>query len=100
VMKTRKDRKVRHPIPDTCSVCRKTKQTEIRKKNIPCWQCAQRSAMHAFRLVSSLNTEGRPEHRVRPARFVCHGDGSPHDISSICFAQENWNMWPGTHSDK
>jgi hypothetical protein len=35
-----------------------------------------------------------------PARFLCHGNGSPDEILSICLAQENREMYPQTHSGK
>jgi hypothetical protein len=35
-----------------------------------------------------------------PARFLCLGNGSAGDILSICFAQENREMYPWTHSGR
>jgi hypothetical protein len=32
--------------------------------------------------------------------FLCHGNGSPEEILSICLAQENWQMYPWTHPGK
>jgi hypothetical protein len=32
--------------------------------------------------------------------FLCHGNGSPDEILSICLAQENRRMYPVNHSDK
>jgi hypothetical protein len=35
-----------------------------------------------------------------PARFLCHGNGSPDKTLSICLSQENQEMNPQTHSCK
>jgi hypothetical protein len=35
-----------------------------------------------------------------PARFLCHGNGLPDMVVSVCLAQENWEMYPGTHFGK
>jgi hypothetical protein len=32
--------------------------------------------------------------------FLCHGNGSPDEILSICLAQENREIYPSTHSGK
>jgi hypothetical protein len=48
------DRKVTQPIPDTCSICQKSKLHLNRKTKaqcyIKCCKCPPRSAMHAFTL--------------------------------------------------
>jgi hypothetical protein len=47
------DQKVMQPILDTCSICQKINDTEIRKQiqyYNKCWKCALYSLMHAFTL--------------------------------------------------
>jgi hypothetical protein len=35
-----------------------------------------------------------------PARFLCHGNSSPDEILSVCFAQEERKVYLKTHSGK
>jgi hypothetical protein len=52
--------------------------------------CVQR-CMHA--LFSSCLMQSDEE-------FLCHGNGSPDEIFSICLVQENQEVYPWTHSGK
>jgi hypothetical protein len=78
------DRKVTKPIPDTCSICQKINYIEM-KKNV----------------ILSVENVHRVQGLMQPGEeFLCHGNGSPDEILSICLAQENREMYPKTHSDK
>jgi hypothetical protein len=82
----RSDRKVTQTIPEACSVCKKINYFEIKTEN---GEYPLRSTMHAFTVYFMFD-----------ARFLCHGNGLPEEILTICLAQKNWKMYFQTHSGK
>jgi hypothetical protein len=91
IKKVQDDRKVTQRIPDTCSICQKINYTEIIKKknnvilSIGNVQCRVQRCMHLF-FSPCLMQPGE--------EFLCHGNGSPDEILSICLTQENREMYP------
>jgi hypothetical protein len=75
---------VTQPISDTCSICKKISYIEIR--------CLGVTSDHRVRrCVHSLF----PSCLMQPSEeFLCHRNGSPDEILSICLAQENREMYP------
>jgi hypothetical protein len=84
------DQKVTQPIPDTCAICQKNKLhwNQEKKSNVILSvgnvRCVQQY-MHS--LFSSCLMQLGEE-------FLCHGNGSPDKILSVCLAQENWEVYP------
>jgi hypothetical protein len=74
------DRKFTQHIPDTCSIYQKINSIEIRKQKQRRSKVDRNGFCHAC--------------------FLCHGNGSPDEILSICLAKENREMYPLTHSGK
>jgi hypothetical protein len=92
------DRKVMEHIPDTCSICQKINY--FRR----IFQSEEKVFSVTF-VESVTKSDGyRPNYRhltpkadwncFCPARFLCHGNGLPDEILSICLAQENQEMYP------
>jgi hypothetical protein len=83
------DRKVTQPIPDTCSICQKINYTNHKTKNnvILNVENVHRVQRRMHSLFSSCLMQPSEE-------FLCHRNGSPDDILSICLAQENREMYP------
>jgi hypothetical protein len=96
IMFVQDDRKVTQPIPDTCSICQKIKYIEIRKQknniilSVGNVHRVQR-CMHSL-FSSCLMQPGED--------FLCHGNGLPDEILSICLTQKNREMYLQTHSGK
>jgi hypothetical protein len=84
------DRKFTQPIPGTCSMCQKINYIEIRKQKTMFYICVG-NVHRVQRCMHSLFSSCL----IQPGEEVlCHGNGSPVEILSICLAQENREMYP------
>jgi hypothetical protein len=87
------DRKVTQHIPDICSICQKiTLKLEIKlrwkqKTILFCVGNVHRVQRCMHSLFSSCLMQPGEE-------FLCHGNGSPDEILSICLTQENRELCP------
>jgi hypothetical protein len=88
------DRKVTQPIPDTCFICKKINYIEIRK------QCGIWVGKNIHRVQRCMHLLFSSCLMQPDEEFLCHGNGLPDEILSICLAQENREMYPWTHSGK
>jgi hypothetical protein len=82
------DLKVMKQITDTYSIFQKINYNKIRK---------QKKTMLYFLLeMSTAFSDACFSSRLMQSgeEFLCHGNGSPDEILSICSAQENREMFP------
>jgi hypothetical protein len=91
------DRNVTQPIPDTRSICQKINYIKIRKqkKKVKLSVRNVHSVTKFDYIVQTRHLAPKVDRNgFCPARFLCHGNGSPDEILLICLAQENREMYP------
>jgi hypothetical protein len=83
------DQKFKQPISDKLYLSNNKLHCNQKRKImlIKCLKCSPHSAMQAFIFYLKLD--------MKPGEdFLCHRNGSPHEILSICLVQENREMYP------
>lgn len=78
------DLKVTQPILKTCSVCQEVNFMKLENKTNYILCCIQRHTNLLFSSCLMQTIEA----------FLCHGNGSPDEIFSICLSNENREMHP------